>query len=80
MYLVFKRISMQGFVVFDYCSVYPKFLHMVLPYIRDGKIIYLEDQAEELVNSLVALVGIFSGRNIGKQVMVLLYIDHSLIV
>ncbi|KAK0595434.1 hypothetical protein LWI29_006603 [Acer saccharum] len=34
MYLVFiRRIRMQGFVVFDYCSIYPKFLGMVLPYL-----------------------------------------------
>ncbi|KAJ0035025.1 hypothetical protein Pint_26226 [Pistacia integerrima] len=48
-----RRISVCGMI----SHVYPKFLHMVLPYIRDGKIIYLEDLAEGLVNGPVALVG-----------------------
>ncbi|GAY67813.1 hypothetical protein CUMW_259500 [Citrus unshiu] len=35
MFVVFGRSRMQGFIVFDYSSVYPEFLEMLLPYIRE---------------------------------------------
>ncbi|KAI4304072.1 hypothetical protein MLD38_039634 [Melastoma candidum] len=47
-----------------------KFLEVVLPQIKEGKIIYVEDFAERLENGPVALVELFSGRNVGKQVVV----------
>lgn len=43
MNLVYKRVRMEGFVVFDYYPFYSKFLETVLPYIREGKIVYVED-------------------------------------
>ncbi|KAE9450412.1 hypothetical protein C3L33_17690, partial [Rhododendron williamsianum] len=67
--LITKRIRMEGFTVFDYYSMYPKYLDMVLPLIREGKITYVEDIAEGLENAPAALIGLFSGRNIGKQVV-----------
>ncbi|XP_061350642.1 NADP-dependent alkenal double bond reductase P2-like isoform X2 [Gastrolobium bilobum] len=68
--LIYKRIRMQGFVVADFYHLYPKFLEFVLPLIREGKIEYVEDIAEGLENGPAALVGLFSGRNVGKQVLV----------
>ncbi|XP_022891576.1 2-alkenal reductase (NADP(+)-dependent)-like [Olea europaea var. sylvestris] len=65
-----KRIRMEGFLVFDYYHLYPKFLEMVLPLIKEGKITYVEDVAEGLESAPAALVGLFSGRNVGKQVVV----------
>jgi NADPH-dependent curcumin reductase CurA len=69
MLLVYKRIRMEGFVVFDYYNIYPKFLDVVLPYIREGKIVYVEDIAEGLESGPAALIGLYSGRNVGKQVV-----------
>ncbi|KAL7085818.1 hypothetical protein ACP275_14G301400 [Erythranthe tilingii] len=68
--LISKRIRMQGFLVPDYYHLYPKFLDMVLPLIKQGKITYVEDIAEGLESAPAALVGLFSGRNVGKQVVV----------
>ncbi|KAJ6917628.1 hypothetical protein NC652_019844 [Populus alba x Populus x berolinensis] len=67
--VVFKRIRLEGFIVFDYFDQYPKFLDFVLPYIREGKIVYVEDITEGLEHGPSALVGLFSGRNVGKQVV-----------
>ncbi len=61
---------MQGFTVRDYYHLYPKFLDIVLSYIKEGKIVYVEDIAEGLESGPAALVGLFSGRNVGKQVVV----------
>ncbi|KAK3028967.1 hypothetical protein RJ639_039994 [Escallonia herrerae] len=50
----------------DYYHRYTKFLDMVLSYIKQGKISYMEDTAEGLESAPAALVGLFSGRNTGK--------------
>ncbi|KAK6116777.1 hypothetical protein DH2020_049510 [Rehmannia glutinosa] len=68
--LVAKRIRMEGFLVFDYYHLYPKFSDMVVPLIRQGKISYVEDIAQGLESAPAALIGLFSGRNVGKQVVV----------
>ncbi|XP_022733867.1 2-alkenal reductase (NADP(+)-dependent)-like isoform X3 [Durio zibethinus] len=67
--IVMKQVRMQGYLVFDYYHLYPKYLQMILPMIREGKVVYVEDIADGLENAPAALVGLFSGRNIGKQVV-----------
>ncbi|OWM84780.1 2-alkenal reductase (NADP(+)-dependent)-like [Punica granatum] len=67
--IVVKRIRMEGFVAFEYYPQYPEYLEMVLPLIREGKIVYVEDIAEGLTSGPAALVGLFSGKNVGKQVV-----------
>ncbi|XP_062096261.1 2-alkenal reductase (NADP(+)-dependent)-like [Humulus lupulus] len=69
MNLVWKRAQMVGFLVFEYYHLYPKFLEFILPYIKEGNIVYVEDVAEGLESAPAALVGLFTGRNIGKQVV-----------
>ncbi|WCJ21851.1 Zinc-binding dehydrogenase family protein [Euphorbia peplus] len=68
MSIVYKRVRIQGFFVFDYS--YEKFLEVVVPYIKEGKIEYVEDIVEGLENGPAALIGLFTGRNVGKQVVV----------
>ncbi|XP_030458067.1 2-alkenal reductase (NADP(+)-dependent)-like [Syzygium oleosum] len=70
MNIVYGRVRIEGFAVFDYFDQYSKFLDFVVPHIREGKIVYIEDIAEGLENGPSALVGLFSGRNVGKQVVV----------
>lgn len=67
--LITKRVQLEGFSVVNYYPMYPKYRDMVLPLIREGKITYVEDIAEGLENAPKALIGLFSGRNIGKQVV-----------
>ncbi|XP_010039350.2 2-alkenal reductase (NADP(+)-dependent) [Eucalyptus grandis] len=71
---ILKRIRMEGFVVTDYYHLYPKFLEMVLPQIKEGKIVYVEDTPEGLENAPTALIGLFYGCNVGKQVVVVSHI------
>jgi NADPH-dependent curcumin reductase CurA len=69
MHLLYNRIHMIGFTVRDYLHLYSNFLDTVLSYIKEGKIVYVEDIVEGLESGPVALVGLFSGRNVGKQVV-----------
>ena len=70
MHIMFKRIHVKGFSFHDYDHLYPKFLDTLLHYIKERKIVYKEDIAEGLESGPAALVGLFKGRNIGKQVVV----------
>nr|WBW02128.1 pulegone reductase [Schizonepeta tenuifolia] len=67
--LVAKQIRMEGFLVSHYYSLYPKFMDFILPLIKQGKIAYVEDVAEGLESAPTALIGLFFGRNVGKQVV-----------
>ncbi|KAJ9173949.1 hypothetical protein P3X46_017032 [Hevea brasiliensis] len=69
MSIVYKRVRIEGFIVFEFYHKYPKYLDMALAYMREGKIIYVEDIAESLENGPAALVGLFTGGNMGKQVV-----------
>ncbi|XVE92497.1 hypothetical protein REPUB_Repub01dG0102500 [Reevesia pubescens] len=33
--IVMKQVRMQGYLVFDYYHIYPKYLEMILPMIRE---------------------------------------------
>ncbi|XP_022641618.1 2-alkenal reductase (NADP(+)-dependent)-like [Vigna radiata var. radiata] len=68
--LIFKQIRMEGFTVVKFYHLYSKFLEFVLPHIREGKVVYVEDIVEGLENGPAALVGLYTGRNVGKQVVV----------
>ncbi|TMW93863.1 hypothetical protein EJD97_011055 [Solanum chilense] len=68
-YIISKRIRMEGFIILDHFHLYSKYLEMIIPKIKAGDVVYVEDVVEGLENAPTALVGLFSGRNIGKQVV-----------
>ncbi|KAK9942632.1 hypothetical protein M0R45_008286 [Rubus argutus] len=70
--IMLKRLHIQGFTHRDYDHIVPNYYEFVLPYIRQGKIVYVEDIVEGLENGPAALVGLFTGRNFGKQEVVAL--------
>jgi NADPH-dependent curcumin reductase CurA len=67
--LIYKRIRMQGFLQSDYLHLYPNFLEEVSAYYKQGKIVYFEDMNEGLESAPAAVVGLFLGKNVGKQVI-----------
>ncbi|KAG0492201.1 hypothetical protein HPP92_005599 [Vanilla planifolia] len=67
--IVSKRIRMQGFIEPDHKHLYPLFLEVIIQYIREGKVVYVEDIAQGIEKAPSALIGLFSGRNVGKQVV-----------
>ena len=53
---------MKGYTHRNNYHLYPKFLDLVLPYIREKKMVFVEDIVEGLECGPTALVGLFSGR------------------
>lgn len=66
---IIKRITMKGFVETDFWHLYPKYLDLIMKYLKEGKLAYVEDIADGLEKAPSALVRIFHGRNVGKQVV-----------
>ncbi|KAJ4748220.1 Zinc-binding dehydrogenase family protein [Rhynchospora pubera] len=67
--IVKNRVNIKGFLQSDYLHLHPKFLECVQAYYKEGKIVYIEDVSDGLESAPGALVGLFSGRNVGKQVV-----------
>ncbi|ERN20220.1 hypothetical protein AMTRI_Chr06g178700 [Amborella trichopoda] len=67
--LVLECIEMKGFMVFDFWDLYPYFLEATIRRIKEGEIVYVEDIVEGLENAPSALIGLFTGKNIGKQIV-----------
>ncbi|XP_052139132.1 2-alkenal reductase (NADP(+)-dependent)-like [Oryza glaberrima] len=68
-YIVTKRLRMEGFLVFDYNEMYHRFEEEMAAYLKEGKIIYVEDVVVGLDAAPAALIGLFTGRNVGKQLV-----------
>ncbi|KAG6500949.1 2-alkenal reductase (NADP(+)-dependent)-like [Zingiber officinale] len=67
--LVTKRLTMKGFIQSDYLHLFPQFMEAISNLYKQGKIVYIEDMNEGLENGPAAFIGLFSGKNIGKQVV-----------
>jgi NADPH-dependent curcumin reductase len=64
-----KRLTVRGFIVFDFASQQPDFLAEVGPLVRDGRIKYREDIVDGLENAPRALIGLLNGKNFGKVIV-----------
>lgn len=67
--IISKRVRVQGFLQSDYLHLYPQFLEHVSSHYKQGKIVYIEDMNEGLESAAAAFVGLFLGKNVGKQVI-----------
>lgn len=67
--LVARSIRMEGFMAFEYFGTYSKFEEEMVGYLKDGKITVVEDVVEGIEKVPAALIGLFYGRNIGKQLV-----------
>lgn len=67
--LIFKRASMQGFIVLDYMNDYPWARARITEWIRSGRIKFKEDVQHGLENAPRTLMRLFSGENFGKQLL-----------
>ena len=64
-----KRLTLRGFIVFDFASQHADFLAEVGPLVREGRIKYREDIVEGLENAPRALIGLLRGENFGKVIV-----------
>jgi len=67
--LIVNRARMEGFIVFDYKDRYPDAIAVLKKWILQGKLKYRETIMEGFENLPQALMGLFKGDNIGKQLV-----------
>ena len=72
-----KRLTVRGFIVFDFASQQPDFLAEVGPFVRDGRIRYREDIIDGLENAPRALIGLLRGENFGKLIVRVSSLDEN---
>jgi NADPH-dependent curcumin reductase CurA len=64
-----KRLTLRGFIVFDFAEQHGDFLAEVGPLVRDGRIKYREDIVQGLEKAPRALIGLLKGENFGKMII-----------
>ncbi|KAL6905893.1 hypothetical protein ACP4OV_003494 [Aristida adscensionis] len=67
--VVAKRLRIEGFLSLDYFGEYRRFEEAMVGYLKEGKINYVEDVVDGLDKAPAALIGLFAGRNVGKQLV-----------
>jgi NADPH-dependent curcumin reductase CurA len=64
-----KRLTLRGFIVYDFSEDIPDFEREMTAWVRDGKVRYREDVVEGLENAPEAFIGLLKGDNFGKLVI-----------
>jgi NADPH-dependent curcumin reductase CurA len=67
--LIFKRATMQGFIVIDYISQFPEAQKRMRNWIKSGDVVYKEDIQTGFENIPTTFQRLFSGKNFGKQLL-----------
>jgi NADPH-dependent curcumin reductase CurA len=68
--LLRKRITMQGFIVFDdYGPRWSEFAATMGPWVQEGKVKVREDIVFGLESAPEAFIGLLQGKNFGKLVI-----------
>lgn len=67
--ILVKRLSINGFIIFDHWARFPEFLKEVAPKVAAGEIAYLEDITEGLENAPAAFISMLTGGNTGKNIV-----------
>jgi NADPH-dependent curcumin reductase CurA len=67
--IVTKRLTMQGFIVYDFASEYDTALAELEGWVRAGRLKVPEDVIEGLEQTPAALIGLLAGENVGKRMV-----------
>lgn len=64
--ILVRRLTLRGFIVFDFKHLEPEFLETMTGWLAAGRVRYREDVVEGLESATEAFVGLLEGRNFGK--------------
>ncbi|PON88989.1 Alcohol dehydrogenase superfamily, zinc-type [Trema orientale] len=67
--IVYKRITIRGFLTADFMNLYPDFLSATVDHLRTGTLHTLEDISTGLESIPQAFIGLFHGGNVGKKIV-----------
>ncbi|KAG6701908.1 hypothetical protein I3842_07G008800 [Carya illinoinensis] len=67
--IVYKRITIRGFLAADYMNTHADFMSTTCDYLRTAKIKALEDITPGVESIPSAFIGLFHGDNVGKKIV-----------
>ncbi len=67
--ILVKRLTIRGFIVFDFEDKRGEFQRDMAPWVREGRVKYREFVTEGLENAPAAFIGLLKGANFGKQLV-----------
>ncbi|MEM8769913.1 MAG: NADP-dependent oxidoreductase, partial [Pseudomonadota bacterium] len=67
--LVNKRLTMRGFLVFDFASRYEEARQEIAGWLADGRLKSLTDEVQGLAAAPSAFVDLLAGGNVGTRVV-----------
>lgn len=68
-HILVKRLTVRGFIVWDFASQFPEFVADMSGWLRDGSVKYREDITDGLENAPTQLIGLLKGENFGKKII-----------
>ena len=68
-YLLVNSALMKGFIVTDYAREYSEGVKQLARWLSEGKLKYAETTVDGFEDTPKAFIGLFSGENLGKQVV-----------
>jgi NADPH-dependent curcumin reductase CurA len=68
-FLLVNSAMMQGFIITDYAARFSEGVMQLARWIAEGKLTYAETIVDGFENTPQAFIGLFSGENLGKQVV-----------
>jgi NADPH-dependent curcumin reductase CurA len=68
-YLLVNRALMKGFIITDYAPRFSEGVKQLAQWLAEGKLKYAESVVEGFENTPQAFIGLFSGENLGKQIV-----------
>jgi NADPH-dependent curcumin reductase len=67
--ILVKRVTIRGFIVFDFAAQLPEFMRDMSGWLRAGRVKYREDITDGLENAPRELIGLLKGANFGKKII-----------
>jgi NADPH:quinone reductase len=68
-YLLINRALMKGFIITDYAAKFSEGVKQLAEWLAAGKLKYAESIVEGFENTPQAFIGLFTGQNLGKQIV-----------
>jgi NADPH-dependent curcumin reductase CurA len=68
-YLLINSALMRGFIVTEYAATFTEGVMQLAQLVAEGKLKYAESVVEGFENTPRAFIGLFSGENLGKQIV-----------
>jgi len=68
-YLLVNSALMRGFIITDYAPRFAEGIKQMAQWLAEGKLKYAESIVEGFENTPRAFIGLFSGDNLGKQIV-----------